>query len=126
MKYSTKDEQQFVNCTLSGPLRVFVKNGKIMRVLPLEYTEPDDAKPWEIEARGETFVRPNKAGIACWVMGSKQQVYSKDRLLTPLKRVDFDPNGERNPQNRGVSGYEPITWDEALTITTNEIVRMKD
>ena len=38
-------------------------------------------------------------------------MYSKDRLLSPMKRVDFDPNGKRNPQNRGVSGYEPISWD---------------
>ena len=31
-----------------------------------------------------------------------------------MKRVDFDPNGERNPQNRGKSGYVRISWDEAL------------
>lgn len=126
MKYSTKDEQQYVNCTLSGPVRVFVKDQKVVRILPLEYNGEGDAAPWSIEARGETFVRPNKAGIACWVQGSKQQIYSKDRLLSPLKRVDFDPNGERNPQNRGVSGYEPISWDEALSIVANETVRIKD
>ena len=50
-------------------------------------------------------------------------VYSPKRILTPLKRVDFDPKGERNMQNRGVSGYEPISWDEALDIVTEEIVR---
>ena len=38
---------------------------EIVRILPLEYTQEDDAKPWSISARGETFVRPNKAGIAC-------------------------------------------------------------
>ena len=37
-------------------------------------------------------------------------------MLYPMKRVDFDPNGERNPQNRGNSGYERISWDEALDI----------
>ena len=42
-----------------------------------------------------------------------------------MKRVDFDPNGERNPQNRGVSGYERISWDEALDIVANEIKRQK-
>jgi len=29
-----------------------------------------------------------------------------------MKRVDFDPNGNRNIQNRGISGYERISWDE--------------
>ena len=43
----------------------------------------------------------------------------------PMKRVDFDPNGERNPQNRGVSGYERISWDEALDIVSKEITRQK-
>ncbi len=126
MKYSTKDEQQFLNLTLGGPVRVFVKDGKVVRVMPLEYDAPDDPKPWSIEARGQTFTRPNKAGIAQFVQGLKQMVYSKDRLKTPLKRVDFDPNGNRNPENRGVSGYQPISWDEALTIISNEIVRQKE
>ena len=51
-------------------------------------------------------------------------IYSKDRNLYPMKRVDFDPNGERNCQNRGISGYERISWDEALDIVTAEIKRM--
>jgi trimethylamine-N-oxide reductase (cytochrome c) len=42
-----------------------------------------------------------------------------------MKRVDFDPNGERNCENRGISGYERISWDEALDIVANEIKRIK-
>ena len=42
-----------------------------------------------------------------------------------MKRVDFDPNGARNPQNRGKSGYVRISWDEALTIVSDEIKRQK-
>ena len=42
-----------------------------------------------------------------------------------MKRVDFDPNGERNPQNRGKSGYVRISWDEALDLVANEIKRCK-
>ena len=42
-----------------------------------------------------------------------------------MKRVDFDPNGERNIQNRGISGYEPISWDEATDIVVSEINRVK-
>ena len=42
-----------------------------------------------------------------------------------MKRVDFDPKGERNPQNRGTSGYERISWDEALDMVAGEITRVK-
>ena len=42
-----------------------------------------------------------------------------------MKRVDFDPNGKRNPQNRGKSEYVPISWDEALDLVANEIKRCK-
>src|SRR4030042_2758109 len=122
--YTAKDEQKFVNCTLSGPVFVYVRKGKIVRVVPLSYAK-EDAKPWTIEARGQTFTRPSKAAISCWVQGAKQYVNSKNRLLTPLKRVDFDPEGKRNPQNRGISGYEPIGWNEALDMATKEIVRIK-
>jgi trimethylamine-N-oxide reductase (cytochrome c) len=52
-------------------------------------------------------------------------IYSPDRLLYPMKRIDFDSNGERNPHARGVSGYERISWEEALDIVANEIKRVK-
>ncbi len=43
-----------------------------------------------------------------------------------MKRVDFDPKGERNIQNRGVSKFVRITWDEALDIITSEMLRIKE
>ena len=42
-----------------------------------------------------------------------------------MKRVDFNPEGDRNPENRGVSGYERISWNEALDIVEKEIKRVK-
>jgi trimethylamine-N-oxide reductase (cytochrome c) len=42
-----------------------------------------------------------------------------------MKRVDFDPHGERNPANRGKSGYVRIGWDEALDIVSQEILRQR-
>ena len=57
---------------------------------------------------------PRKTTLAPHGQNAKSIVYSPDRLLYPMKRVDFDPNGERNPQNRGKSGYVRISWDEAL------------
>ena len=41
-----------------------------------------------------------------------------------MKRVDWDPNGERNPQNRGKSKYVRISWDEATDIIAAEISRI--
>ena len=53
-------------------------------------------------------------------------VYSPDRLLYPMKRVDFDPNGNRNHKNRGIAGYERISWDEALNIVSNKLLKIKN
>ena len=58
-------------------------------------------------------------------MAYKKRIYSPNRILYPLKRVDWDPKGERNPQNRGKSGYVRISWDEALDIIVSEIKRIK-
>ena len=80
---------------------------------------------WSISARGKTFKPPRKTTLAPHGMNWKSMVYSPDRLLYPMKRVDFNPNGKRNQKNRGVSGYERISWEEALDIVTNEIKRVK-
>ncbi len=55
----------------------------------------------------------------------KKRIYSPNRILYPLKRVDWDPKGERNPQNRGKSKYVRISWDEALDIVVSEIKRIQ-
>ena len=57
-------------------------------------------------------------------LGYKKRVYSPNRILYPLKRVDFDPNGERNTAEPGKSGYVRISWDEALEIIVSEIKRI--
>ena len=58
-------------------------------------------------------------------MAYKKRIYSPNRILYPLKRVDWDPNGERNPQNRGKSKYVRISWDEATDIIAAEIKRIQ-
>ena len=113
-------------CTITngGPLFVYVKDGKILRTTPIVFGE-DDPGTWTVEAQGKTFAPPRQTSLSPHGMNWKAMVYAPNRLMTPLKRVDFDPNGERNLQNRGVSGYEPIGWDEALDIVAGEIKRMK-
>ncbi len=117
-------EIRYVNQTNGGPVFVHVKEGKIVRITNMEFDDTD-AGPWSIEARGKVFTPPRRTTISPHGLASKSIVYSNKRLLHPLKRVDFDPNGERNPQNRGKSGYVRISWDEALDITANEIKRVR-
>ena len=102
---------------------VDVEDGAIVRIIPLELTSSDPT--WSIRARGRTFSLPHKTTLSPWTVAHKSTIYSKKRILTPLKRVDFDPNGDRNIHKRGESGYEPISWDEALDMVANEMVRIK-
>lgn len=115
---------RYTQMTNGGPLFVYVKDGKIVRTSVIEFTD-DDAPSWKIKARGKTFAPLRKACVAPHALALKSNVYAENRILTPLKRVDFDPGGERNPQNRGKSDYVPISWDEALDIVSNEITRQK-
>ncbi|MDP7523740.1 MAG: molybdopterin-dependent oxidoreductase [Arenicellales bacterium] len=118
-------EMRYVNNTNGGPVFVYVKNERIVRITPIEFDDAEDAPSWSVTARGQTFTPPRRTTVAPHALASKSVVYSKDRLLHPLKRVDFDPNGNRNCGNRGKSGYERISWDEALNIVATEIKRVR-
>jgi len=111
----------------SNSVQVDLKNGKIVRIRPLHFDWKYDHKhlrPWKIEARGQVFRPTMKSMIPPITLSYKNRVYSPNRILFPLKRVDWDPKGERNPQNRGKSKYKRISWDEALDIIASEIKRM--
>lgn len=116
--------KRFVTNTNGGPAFVHVKDGKVIRLTPIEFDD-SDAPTWSIEARGKRWTPPRQTSMASHTVCQKSTIYSPNRLLYPMKRVDFDPNGERNCQNRGISGYERISWDEALDIVANEIKRCK-
>ncbi|NMM28919.1 MAG: molybdopterin-dependent oxidoreductase [Glaciimonas sp.] len=115
---------RYTTNTNGGPLFIFVKDGKIVRCTPIDFDETD-APSWSISARGKRFTPWRRATVNPYSLALKSQVYSDNRILYPMKRVDYDPNGERNPQNRGISGYERISWDEALDIVSREIKRQK-
>ena len=80
--------------------------------------------PWKIERNGKTFEPSRKSLPGPFSLAYKKRVYSPNRIKYPLKRVDWDPNGERNPQNRGKSKYKRISWDEATDIIASEIKRV--
>jgi len=107
---------------------VDVKNGRIVRVRPLHYDwkyKPEEFNPWKIEARGKTFEPTMKTLIPPLTLSYKKRCYSPARVKFPLKRVDFDPEGDRHIENRGKSLYKRITWKEALDIIAGEIQRIR-
>ena len=107
---------------------VDVKDDKIVRIRPLHWDwryKPEEFNPWKLEARGKTFIPPLKSPVPPHGMAYKKRIYSPNRILYPLKRIDWDPNGERNTQNRGKSKYVRISWDEALDIVVSEIKRIQ-
>lgn len=127
LEMGTTQKDGTTRCTMmtnGGPLFVYVKEGRIVRVTPINFDDTD-AVGWSISARGKTFEPRRQATVAPHALTMKSTIYSDKRILHPMKRVDFDPDGERNPQNRGVSGYERINWDEALDIVSKEIKRQK-
>ena len=81
-----------INCGNRCPLRVFSKEGKVIRI-ETDNTIPDACSPRQIRAclKGRSM---------------RQRLYSPDRLKYPMKRV-----GER-----GDAKFERITWDEAFEI----------
>jgi trimethylamine-N-oxide reductase (cytochrome c) len=116
--------EKLTNGTTGGPVFVYVQDGKIIRITPMEFDE-HDAPSWVIEARDKEFSPPRKTTISPYSLAWRSMIYSPKRLLYPLKRVDFDPDGERNCTRRGESEYERISWEEAAEIVTSEIKRIK-
>ncbi len=107
---------------------VDVNNGKIVRIRPMNYdgkVKTDEVIPITMEAHGNVYKQNvTKALLAPHHMSYKKRVYSPNRILYPLKRGDWSPDGDRNAQNRGKSKYERISWDEALDIIVKEINRI--
>ncbi len=102
-----------------APCAVDVKDGKIVRVRPLHYDSKytkEQIRPWKFERNGKTLEPNLKSLPAPYSLAYKKRAYSPNRIKYPLKRVDWDPNGERHPENRGISKYKRISWDEAAEL----------
>jgi molybdopterin guanine dinucleotide-containing S/N-oxide reductase-like protein len=110
-----------------GECAVDIKNGKIIRIRPLHYDwkySREEMNPWKFERNGKTLEPNFKSLPSPFSLAYKKRVYSPNRIKYPLKRVDWDPDGERNPQNRGKSRYQRISWEEAARIIASEIKRV--
>ena len=118
-------EQILTQCTSGGPVVVHVNDGIITRVRPIVFDETDP-QPWVIEAKGQKFSPPRKTTMMPYIIAERSRIYSENRIKYPYKRVDFDPKGERHPENRGKSGYVQISWDEAYEIVAGEMKRIRE
>ena len=94
-------------CSASEPAEVDVMDGRIVRIRPFDYQArgaeggKEPLVRWAIKARGREFKAAEKSEITPFALATKHRVYSPNRILYPMRRVDWDPNGERNAQNRG-------------------------
>ncbi len=116
-------KRRLTNCTNGGPISVHVEDGKVTRIEPL-VIDDEDYKSWVISTDDRDFVPPKKVTVPPFVYTERNRLYSKNRIKYPMKRVDYNPDGARNPENRGKSGYERISWDEAIDIVAGEIQRI--
>lgn len=113
-----------------GPITsIECADGKVTRIRPYHYDENRDFQslnPWKMEGHGKAIGPTTKSLISPLFYSYKKRIYSKNRVPYPLKRVDWDPKGERHPENRGKSKYVRISWDEAAQIIADELNRMKE
>ena len=110
------------------PAAIDVKDGKILRIRPLHFEDKytrEEIKPWRIEKDGQVLEPNLKSHLAPYMLAYKKRVYSPNRILYPLIREDWDPNGERNVENRGKSKYRRISWNEATDLIASEIKRVR-
>lgn len=93
-----------VNCQSRCPLRLFVKDGQVVRV------ETDNTGSHDL---GDQQVRACVRGRSV-----RQRIYNPDRIKTPMRR--------KAGTERGAGEWEEISWGEALDLVASEISRVKD
>ena len=132
--YTTTVQSIASGGTGGEPTAVDSKDGKIVRIRPLhideKYTHEELADSmWELDVDGKKFRPEYKAAPNYMALAYKERVYSKNRVMKPLKRVDWEPGGDpatMNAANRGKSKFVEISWDEALDIMESELRRVID
>ncbi|MDR1358159.1 MAG: molybdopterin-dependent oxidoreductase [Coriobacteriales bacterium] len=120
--------------TGGDPVAIDSQDGKVVRIRPLHwdtnYTPDELAESfWEYDIDGKKLATSMKATPTYFALAYKNRVYSKNRVKYPLKRVDWEPGGDparTNPQNRGISKFERIGWEEALDIIEGELRRVME
>ncbi|MFC2063566.1 molybdopterin-dependent oxidoreductase [Chloroflexota bacterium] len=117
-------------CQMQHLVQYDMKNGKIIRGRRVHFDKDyPELEPWTLTARGKTWTVPMRSPTAPFYLCHRKRADSPNRVLFPLKRVDWEPGGDPakvNAQNRGVSNYVRITWEEAATLISGEMKRVCD
>lgn len=90
------------NCQSRCPLRLQVKDGTVVRVMP-DNTGSDEL--------GDLQIRACVRGL-----NQRERIYSPDRIKKPMKRTG----------KRGEGKWEEISWEEAFDTIASEMKRVKE
>jgi hypothetical protein len=75
--------------------------------------------PWKIEVGRKVWQPTWKVGLAPFSLAYKKRACSPNRIKYTFKRVDWDPNGEMNPRNRGKSKYKRISESASISASAS-------
>ena len=93
--------KRYTNGTTGGPVFVDVQDGKILRITAAgRSTRPTLRRGPSTPGAGRSRRRARPTASP-WTVAHRSTIYSPKRILTPLKRVDFDPQGRaQHPEPR--------------------------
>ncbi len=106
------------------------KHGKIIRGRPVHYDAlQPEIKPYTFTARGKTLTISPQGFPSPQTIAYRKRIDSPCKALYPMQRVDWEPGGDpakMNTQNRGISKFKRISWEEVSAIIASELKRVAD
>ena len=68
-------EKVFTNMTTGGPISVYVEDGKVTRIRPIQIPEEDYPEPWKIVAQdGKTYMPPKAVKVSQTIMSERNRL----------------------------------------------------
>ena len=105
-------------------------DGKILRIRPFRndtaYTKEELAPSmWKIDVDGKVF-EPSIKTCPNWIaLAYKNRVYSKNRVLKPLKRVDWEPGGAYRSSSRSAGMRRSTSSSPSCVASSTSTARIR-